>query len=115
MKNYEYVAVTENDDDSLRVNFFNDANQFLRKYGEYHLVKLDYPKGKRDCLLEASKSNQFDDNEKSFLEYEYHHYDLERKNKQKFFRIRKTKKEKVEEILAGIHAIPNSVFDVTKY
>jgi hypothetical protein len=112
MKSYEYVAVTEREDDSLRVNYVNDIDQFTWRYGDYHWAQLVAPKDKLNALNEACKSSVFDSHEQTFLAYELENFDLKESEKKKFFRIRKTKEEKVAEVIAAIPRIRNSVFDV---
>ena len=112
MKKYEYLAVTDNEDDSLKLTFSNDFAKLEYCYGDYHWVKLSRPMSKLEAINEAKTSSSFDEHEKRFLEYESTNFDVTKTQKQKFFRVRKTKKEKAAEIVALIPTIRNSVFDV---
>lgn len=112
-KNFEYVAVTDLEDESLKINFSNNIDLFIRRYGpEYHWVKLSSPKNKLDAILEAKDADVFDSVEKAFLLYEYENHDLKDNLKKRFYRVVKTKAEKVKEIIDQIPNIRNSVFDV---
>lgn len=114
-KRYEYIAVTEREDDSLRANFFNDVKHFESRYGRYNWLKLNQPKDKISALLEASKSESFSEHEREFLTYESLNFGTPDKDKKRFYRVWKTKQEKVNEVLSNVYRLPNSVFDVTKY